>query len=286
VDRSRGHSRETRGSRPTPSAADLVDGPAGGRRSHLVDHGQGLAVRPVCRSTKLASTGWRRSTSSQASSTSGAGRLTYPTAAAALLGQRRKTIALHIGAVSVALAAVALIDPRKGNDLARMVDLLGIFAHKHCLRRDQGRRTPVHGDRVGPPTTHLRTHRRVPTRIDPTTSGVSAALPETLPRCGVEPASAARCQVPSVWPWARRSYPPARFVPAIVGLCASALATGAVPKLGAADGLVTELSSSGSSDCPTRRPCPLPAGQGLASGHAHDSSLRTLGPSPRRIAEP
>jgi len=121
--------------------------------------------------------------------------LESPTAAAALRVQRRKTIALHIGAVSVALAAVALIDPRKGNDLARMVDLLGIFAHRDCLRRDQGHRTPVHGDRVGTPTTHLRTHRRVPPRVDPTTSGVSAALPGTLPDAGstLHPLPGARC---------------------------------------------------------------------------------------------
>jgi hypothetical protein len=48
----------------------------------------------------------------------------------------------------VALAAVALVDPGSGNDLAGMVDLLSVFAHRAYLRRDQGRRTPVGGNRV------------------------------------------------------------------------------------------------------------------------------------------
>jgi hypothetical protein len=60
--------------------------------------------------------------------------LQLPAAAAARLLQRGEPVPAHISAVLVVLAAVALIDPGLGNDLAGLVDLLADVAHISGLR--------------------------------------------------------------------------------------------------------------------------------------------------------
>lgn len=117
------------------------------------------------------------------------GRLQFPAAAAAVVRQGREPVTFDVRAVSVGLAAVALVDARLRHNLTGVADAPAFIAHTSCLRHGgtvcdpempHEARGPVRGRRTRAKCGALASGRRRQQALRPFTLRAGPSGPQRL----------------------------------------------------------------------------------------------------------